>query len=338
MQISQTCRKRIFDKLGSTIVALGNNLATTEADIVAMGLRLAGAGKQVKLSEAQILSLSGALSSIGLEAEAGGSAFSKVMIEMQLAVETNSKKLSQFASVAGMSASDFKKAFETDAMGAIIAFIGGLSSAEERGVSAIKVLDDMGISEVRLRDALLRASGAQDILSTAVDIGTNAWEENNALTKEAEQRYATTASRLKILNNTVTDIRIEIGEKMLPAVQMLVDKLKEVDTQKIVDGFGWIIDNAKAIVGVLAAIAGSVVVTKIVAFVSAMVKVVGVISAAVAKSGGIAAIVTKAGAALSAAVAAIGGPITLVIAAVVALIGIIVALWTKNENFKKRND
>ncbi len=47
-----------FDKLGSTIVALGNNLATTESEIVAMGgLRLAGAGSQIGLTEAQIMSL-----------------------------------------------------------------------------------------------------------------------------------------------------------------------------------------------------------------------------------------------------------------------------------------
>ena len=36
-----------FDRLGSTIVALGNNLATTEAEIAEMGLRIAGAGSQV---------------------------------------------------------------------------------------------------------------------------------------------------------------------------------------------------------------------------------------------------------------------------------------------------
>ena len=40
-----------FDKLGSVIVDLGNNLATTEAEIVEMGLRLAGAGGQIGRAE-----------------------------------------------------------------------------------------------------------------------------------------------------------------------------------------------------------------------------------------------------------------------------------------------
>ena len=82
-----------FDKLGSTIVDLGNKYATTEADIVSMAMRLAGAGKQVGFSEAEILGLATALSSVGIEAEMGGSAISKAMVKMQNAVEQGGKKL-----------------------------------------------------------------------------------------------------------------------------------------------------------------------------------------------------------------------------------------------------
>ena len=137
-----------FDKLGSVIVDLGNNLATTEAEIVEMGLRLAGAGEQIGMSEAQIMAIAGALSSVGVSAEAGGSAFSKLMVEMQLAVETGEGSLEDFADVAGMAAEEFQQAFQEDAANAILAFIEGLSRAEERGESAIKILDDMEIKEI----------------------------------------------------------------------------------------------------------------------------------------------------------------------------------------------
>lgn len=197
-----------FDKLGSTIVALGNNLATTESEITAMGLRLAGAGKQVGMSEAQILSLAGGLSSVGIEAEAGGSAFSKVMSDMALAVETGNGSLGQFAAVAGMSSEEFKKAFKDDAAGAIMSFIQGLGTAEDRGISAIKVLDDMGITEIRLKDALLRASSASDVFAKSMDIGNTAWKENTALAKEASARYATMESQIGILKNKLTDLGI----------------------------------------------------------------------------------------------------------------------------------
>ncbi|MDD5484302.1 MAG: phage tail tape measure protein [Kiritimatiellae bacterium] len=215
-----------FDRLGATVVALGNNLATTESEIVEMGLRLAGAGKQVGMTEAQILSFAGALSSVGIEAQAGGTAFSKVMVQMQLAAEKGGQGLVNFANVAGMSAEDFKRAFEENAAGAIIAFIEGLSTAEERGASAIKVLDDMGITEVRLRDALLRASGASDLFNKSIELGSKAWDENIALNKEAELRFGTAASQLQLFKNEIKLTAAAFGEELIPVLLEILDAIK----------------------------------------------------------------------------------------------------------------
>ncbi|WP_461371886.1 phage tail tape measure protein, partial [Candidatus Darwinibacter acetoxidans] len=216
-----------FDRLGSTIVALGNNLATTEAEIVEMGLRLAGAGKQIGMTEAEILSFAGALSSVGIAAEAGGSAFSKVMIQMQLAAETGGAALDNFARVAGMSAEQFARQFRENAAEALIAFINGLQQTEEQGISAIKVLDDIGITEVRMRDALLRAAGAGELFAESIKLGTQAWEENTALTNEAAQRYETTASKLEIMRNRLQDVAITFGEILLPPLVAVAEKVGE---------------------------------------------------------------------------------------------------------------
>lgn len=203
-----------FGRLGSTIVALGNNLATTESEITEMGLRLAGAGKQVGMGEAKILGLSAAISSVGIEADAGGSAVSTVMTKMQLAVENGGDSLQQFADVAGMSAEQFQQAFKEDASQALVAFITGLGTMDARGKSAIATLSDMEITEIRQRDALLRLSGAGDLLSESLGIATQAWDENNALTKEAGQRYETLESRLQILKNNVSDLGISFYDSM----------------------------------------------------------------------------------------------------------------------------
>lgn len=203
-----------FDRLGSTVVALGNNLATTESEIVAMSMRIAGAGHQVGMTEAQIMSFSGALSSVGIEAEAGGTAFSSLISKMSLATQKGGEQLEQFAKVAGMSASEFKTAFEKDAANAIITFIKGLDKINKNGGSAIRTLDEMGLSDIRMRDALLRAAGASDTFSEALAIGNHAWNENKALTKEAEQRYKTLESRIQIFKNTINDIGISLYESV----------------------------------------------------------------------------------------------------------------------------
>lgn len=215
-----------FDRLGATIVDLGNNLATTEAEIVDMSLRLAGAGSQVGMTEAQILSFAGALSSVGIAAEAGGSAFSKVMIDIASQVEMGGEQLERYARVAGMSAEEFASAWREDAAAALVAFIEGLGRLGAEGESVFLVLEDLEITEVRMRDALLRAAGAGDLFRESLELGTKAWEENAALTAEASRRYETTESRLQILWNRLKDVALTLGEALLPAFHSALDAIQ----------------------------------------------------------------------------------------------------------------
>ena len=214
-----------FNKLGSVIVALGNNFATTESEIADMGMNLASAGTQVGMSQSQIMALATALSSVGLEAQAGGTAFSKVMVNMQLAVEKGGNQLKNFASVAGMSTKEFKRAFKEDATTAIMKFVEGLSKSGERGKSAIKVLDDMGITETRLRDSLLRSANASSIFSKAIEIGNQEWNENTALANEANKRYATLESRFKKTMNKANNLTTSLGNKLTPTIGVVLDKV-----------------------------------------------------------------------------------------------------------------
>lgn len=225
-----------FGRLGSTIVDLGNNFAATEANIVDMGLRLAAAGEEAGLTEPEILGLAAGLTSVGLEAEAGGSAFSKLIKRMTVGVATGNKDLNNFAKVAGVSGDEFKAAFERDASGALEMFLGGLGRVEESGGNAIVTLENMGISELRMSDATLRAAGGFSGLSSALSLASEAWEENSALTEEAEKRYKSSTSQMEIARNRIKDVGIELGEKLLPHVVNfvegladLVDKFSELD-------------------------------------------------------------------------------------------------------------
>ena len=240
-----------FDRLGATIVDLGNNLATTEKEIVDMSMRIAGAGAQVGMTEAEIMSFSGALSSVGIEAEAGGSAFSTLISNMSLAVQQGGDGLEQFADAAGMSAAEFAAAFEEDAAGAIIQFIQGLGNMESEGRSAIAVLDDMGLSDIRMRDALLRAAGASDVFTNALQIGSNAWDENTALVNEATKRYATTQSQLTMMQNAYKNLKVAIGDAYTPALQ----KAYSVGTQ-VLNAVSQFIKQNPALVNAITAFVG----------------------------------------------------------------------------------
>lgn len=300
-----------FDRLGATIVDLGNNLATTEKEIVDMSMRIAGAGAQVGMTEAEIMSFSGALSSVGIEAEAGGSAFSTLISNMSLAVQQGGDGLEQFADVAGMSASEFAAAFEEDAAGAIIQFIQGLGNMESEGRSAIAVLDDMGLSDIRMRDALLRAAGASDVFTNALQIGSNAWDENTALVNEATKRYATTQSQLTMMQNAYKNLKVAIGDAYTPALQ----KAYSVGTQ-VLNAVSQFVKQNPALVNAVTAFVGVIgAVTIALTAYTAVVKIANAVTAAFATVSSVAL-----------------GPIFAVTAAVAAVTAGIVALATAAAN------
>lgn len=226
MQMSQ----RDFDRMGSSIVELGNNTATTEKEILNMATRLASSGKQANMTEADVLGIAAGLSALGLEAQAGGTAFSRVINRIQLDVDTGSDDLEGFASIAGMTADQFAKAWEEDAAGALSEFIKGLADTTEHGQSTNEMLEELGIKEIRVSDALRRTSGANELFTKTLKLSNDAWEENNALQQEASIRYETTESKLKIAKNELNDAAIDIGAKLIPAVMTVVEVVTNLVT------------------------------------------------------------------------------------------------------------
>lgn len=207
-----------YSRFGSTIVALGNNLATTESNISNMAMRLAAAGDIAGLSEAEILGMAGAMSSLGIKAEAGGSAMTTIISKISKAVSSGGDELNKFAEVAGMSAQEFKTAWETDAMGALESLLSGIKRLDEGGQDMNVTLGELGINEIRQSDAMRRLANNTDVLTDAVDLATGAWEKNSALTDEVAARNETMASRLQTLKNKVDNIAISIGSVLMESL------------------------------------------------------------------------------------------------------------------------
>lgn len=255
-----------YEALGSTIVALGNNFATTESEVVNMATRIASAGAQIGLTEADIMGVAAALSSLGLEAEAGGTAISKLMIDMSAAVATGSADLDDFAAAAGMTAQEFADLFSQDAVGAMSAFFQGLGSG---GQDAIVTLKDMGIEEVRLRDTILRLTSAQDLFARATETAGKAMRDNTALAEEAGKRYATTESKVQLAKNAFAQLKVTVGDVLAPALRNLADARADAFSwaAALIEDNPWIIQALAGIAGGLtalgAAVAGVSVYTKI---------------------------------------------------------------------------
>ncbi|WP_435431807.1 phage tail tape measure protein [Staphylococcus hominis] len=213
------------DRLGSTVVALGNSTATTEKEIVEMAQRLAGAGAQAGFSSDEIMSVSAAMSSVGIEAEAGGTAMTQIWNKMTKAVAEGGDTLDSFAKTAGVSGKEFAQIWENNPSKALSMFVKGLGETEGGAKGVLKALDDVGIKGIREADTIRRMANNHQVLDKALKTGSEGWKENSALTDEANIRYETMGSKLKMLKNTFINFARTIGDAVAPIVSFLADKL-----------------------------------------------------------------------------------------------------------------
>ncbi len=200
-------------------------------------------------------------------------------------VVNSANDLEGFAKIAGMSAEEFARAFQEDAVGAIGHFIDGLAQGEAAGESAIHILDELGISEIRLRDTLLRAGNARGVFNETVQMSNEAFAENTELLREAEIYYGTTDSQLKIFRNRLQDVAIEAGTALLPALIGLTESADPLIERisSLSDWFVALDDNTKEFIVQLGALLvfGGPVVTMLGKFIGGF----GTLTSALGKGG-----------------------------------------------------
>lgn len=235
----------------SALVELGNNAATTEKDIMELAFRLSGAATNVGFTQQEILGLSTALASAGLNSEAAGGSISQVLQNIQKVVsgvaDGSKDKLEAFAKVIGTTGEQFKKMWGEDAYGTFQLVIEGLGKLNEEDEDLITTLDELGIKSIRQTDSMSRLSLASETLAEYTNMANQAFTDNDALTVEAQRRYETFAAQITILKNNFTDLAITIGDRLTPYISKFSAFIKE-NGDAIAD---FVEKNADAIVKLL---------------------------------------------------------------------------------------
>lgn len=245
-----------YERLGSVVADLGDATATTASLVVQMSQGMAASASIAGFAETDILAVAAAVGSLGNEAQAGSTAMSTLISTLYKAVETGSEELTDFAQIANMTADEFAEAWGNDAVSAMNAFIQGLNDTERNGKSAIVILDELGITNVRQTKAILGLAQAGDLLSGTISQANRAWDENAALGEKASIMYDTTGSQLVMMENAYNNLRIAVGDNFTPELSKLygigTDVLKQLtefvennpQLVKAITAFGAVIGTA----------------------------------------------------------------------------------------------
>ena len=145
---------------------------------------------------------------------------------VSLTTKDSADDLALIAKVAGTTSEEFQQAWKEKPAEALQSFIKGLNTAHEKGANVDAILMKLGMTGVRQGNMLKSLALSSDKMSAAVQRSNQAWKENTALTNEANKRYETTESQLKMFKNQITDLAIEFGGPLIKALRSGLDAVK----------------------------------------------------------------------------------------------------------------
>ena len=257
-------------RFDSSLVALGNNTATDEASILSLAMRLASAGRMAGMSIPEILGLAAAMSSVGLTAEAGGTAMSTTMNMITTAIADGGDRLQIFADLTGKTTEEFAESWRTDAIGTIEDLLNAFANLDGGSEEMLQLMDELGWAGIRQSDAWRRLTLNTNGLSEAVDIANKnfvtdneALDGQNALTDEAIKKYGEFNSQVSQLKESIKLFASRIGDQLIPMLLPVIEKITELfkgmaeldeNTLKVIGIIGGLI----AIIGPLIAVVGTI--------------------------------------------------------------------------------
>ena len=217
------------DKFASAIVHLGNNTATTEKQILDMAEGLGAAAKLVGFTDSEVLGLASALSSIGLEAAAGGSSVSRTLTDIDKAMsgvgKTAKERVGQYAKLIGKSVSATKDLWDTNPAQFFTELVGGLNEYEKAGGNVNVILSKLGITNIRQDRTLKGLINSYDNLTNAMELANIGYEDGTKHIKESNEAWDTLKSKLQLLTNSLLELGITFGNLILPIVTRVVEKI-----------------------------------------------------------------------------------------------------------------
>lgn len=224
------------DRTASSIVALGNSTAATESEIAYMAVRMGKYGNTVGMNTQQVLGYSAALSSMGIEAQLGGSAIGRTWLDIETAVNSGGDALEAYAKYAGTTAQEFAQQWSTDPSGAFSGLIKGLSTTE----NLTQAMADLGIVNTQDQQVVMALANGYDLLADCLTTSSTAYAENTALAKEAGAAYGTTANQIQLAKNDIVDAAISWGDVLLPEIRSGAQWVGD-----LAEGFGNLDDGTK---------------------------------------------------------------------------------------------
>ena len=198
---------------GSAINELAQNSSAQAGYLVDFTARVAGFGKQLGLTQPQIMGFGAVMDENLLRDEMAATAFGNMLTKMQ----TDTAK---FAKIAGMGVEEFTRLLNDDANTAIIALAENLKKANPQNM--MKMLDDMGLDGSRAVGVLSTLADKIDDVRERQELATKAYKEAKSVGDEYSKMNETVEAQIEKAKKKFHEVSVTLGEQLLPIVRYTI--------------------------------------------------------------------------------------------------------------------
>lgn len=217
-----------FDGLGSSILNVGINSVATETDVITTASSIAAVGASAGFSAQEVIGFAAAMASLNIRPELSRGGLTRIFGEINNVIAAGGIQLDQFAALSGRTADQFASDWRTNAAGVFQDVLKGLNAMTESGKAANVVLGQLGITNSRDIDVIVRLSQNTDFLAESLRYAAEGFEDTGFLAETAGIQFETLESRVQIMVNSFHMLFAEIGSGAAGPFGALVDGLTSV--------------------------------------------------------------------------------------------------------------
>lgn len=192
-----------YDQLAASIYQVGITSVSTESDILSVATQISVAARGAGFATQEVIALASALASLGVQPERARGSMERIFALIQKSVDEGGENLTRFAEISGKTSEDFIAQWSTDAQGAFLGLVSGMSRAADEGQNLTSIMSDLGINAVRDVDTMKRLAQNTEVYADAIREANGGWYEGTAFAEGYAQQTDTLNASLQRLQNVI---------------------------------------------------------------------------------------------------------------------------------------
>ena len=200
--------------IGSAVNSVAQNSSASEPYLVEFTARMGGVAKQAGLAITDVMGFASALDQNMLRSEMASTALSGLIMKIY-------QEPAKYAKLAGMDVKEFSDLMEKDVNTAVLTFLESLGKMGGMNQMA-PVLKEMKLSGAEAAGVISTLAGNVAKVRKEQRQASQAFAEGTSIVNEFGVQNSTVQAELDKAKNRFAEVRVELGEKLLPVMKYMV--------------------------------------------------------------------------------------------------------------------